>query len=190
MKLSNYYTFVYNLPSQKHRHKIDTCVFTKVFWFQAMHKLTSLLHTQPFNGFWSGTTRVGWYQKKHTHPDHRTSFVNFLHLLRSIASSSFSLHAWQSSLTTSLQVIFGLPLGLGPSTSYSMHFLRPIIIFSQHMPIPSQPVTEVPPHFLSLQARSHFCAQLHQHLHPHSACHLGNKTYPLTPTLHWPQYPH
>jgi len=32
--------------------------------------------------------------------------------------------------------------------------------------------------------------QLHQHLHPHLACHLGNKTYPLTPTLHWPQYPH
>jgi len=33
-------------------------------------------HTQPFNGRWSGTTRVGWYQKKHspthTHPDHRT----------------------------------------------------------------------------------------------------------------------
>jgi len=25
--------------------------------------------------------------------------------------------------------------------------------------------------------------QPHQHLHPHSACHLGNKTYPLTPTL-------
>jgi len=24
--------------------------------------------------------------------------------------------------------------------------------------------------------------QLHQHLHPHSACHLGNKTYSLTPT--------
>ena len=21
-------------------------------------------HTQPFNGLWSGTTRVGWYQKK------------------------------------------------------------------------------------------------------------------------------
>ena len=29
-----------------------------------------------------------------------------------------------------------------------------------------------------------------QHLHPHSACHLGNKTYPLTSTLHWPQYTH
>ena len=58
----------------------------------------------------------------HTHPDHRTSFINFLQLLRSIASSVFSLCDWQSSLTTSLQVLFGLPLGLGPSTLYSMHF--------------------------------------------------------------------
>jgi len=33
-------------------------------------------HTQPFNGRWSRTTRVGRYQKKHppthTHPGHRT----------------------------------------------------------------------------------------------------------------------
>ena len=52
-------------------------------------------HTQLFNGRWSGATRVGRYQKKHspthTHPDHQTSFINFLHLLRSIASSVFSL---------------------------------------------------------------------------------------------------
>jgi len=86
-------------------------------------------HTQPFNGRWSGTTRVGGrYQKKHssthTHPDHRTSFINFLHLPRSIASSVFSLRAWQSSFTTFLQVLFGLPLGLGPSTSYSLHFFH------------------------------------------------------------------
>ena len=78
-------------------------------------------HTQPFNGLWSRTTQVGQYHKKHspthTHPDHRTSFINFLHLLRSITSSLFSLRAIQSSLTTSLQVLFGLPLGLGPSTS-------------------------------------------------------------------------
>ena len=39
-----------------------------------------------------------------------------------MASSLFSLRAWQSSRTTSLQVLFGLPLGLGPSTSYFMHF--------------------------------------------------------------------
>jgi len=54
-------------------------------------------HTQPFNGLWSGTTRVDRYQKKHspthTHPDHRTSFINFFHLQRFIASSLFSLRA-------------------------------------------------------------------------------------------------
>jgi len=44
-----------------------------------------LIHTQPFNGLWSGTTRVGRNQKKHspthTHPDHRASFISFLHCL-------------------------------------------------------------------------------------------------------------
>ena len=80
----------------------------------------------PFNGRLSGTTRVGRYQKKHspthTHPDHRASFITFLHLQRSTASSLFSLCAWQSSQTTSFQVLFALPLGHGPSTSYSMYF--------------------------------------------------------------------
>jgi len=78
-------------------------------------------HTQLFNGLWPGTTRVGRYQKKystHMHPDHRTSFINFLHLQWSMASSLFILRAWQTSRTTSLQVL----IGLGPSTSYSIHF--------------------------------------------------------------------
>ena len=51
----------------------------------------------PFNGFWSGTTLVGRYQKKHspthTHLDHRASFITFitfLHLQRSMASSLFN----------------------------------------------------------------------------------------------------
>jgi len=81
---------------------------------------------QPFNGRLSGTTRAGRYQKKHspahTHPGQRTSFITFVHLQDSTASSLFSLRAWQSSRTTSFQVLFGLPLGLQPSTSYSMHF--------------------------------------------------------------------
>jgi len=51
--------------------------------------LVTHTHTQPFSGLLSGTTRVGRYQKKHspthTHPDHRTSFVTFLHLQRSMA---------------------------------------------------------------------------------------------------------
>ena len=141
-------------------------VILLMFWCVSkciMHVYSSHTHTQPFNGLLSETTRVGQYQKKHspthTHPDHRTSFIIFLHLQWSMASSLFSLRAWQSSLTTSLQVLFGLhfsafwlrwkcsrwqhvtvaaplkprqhgalqilygiPLGLGPSTSYSMHF--------------------------------------------------------------------
>ena len=90
---------------------------------------------QPFNGHLSvsGTTRVGQYQKKHspahTHPGQRTSFITFLHLQRSTASSLFSLHAWQSSRTTSF-------------LNFILHaFLHTIIIiFSQHLPIPTQPV--------------------------------------------------
>jgi len=34
----------------------------------------------------------------------------------------FTLCAWQSFCTTSLHVLFGLPLCLEPSTSYSIHF--------------------------------------------------------------------
>ena len=85
------------------RHSIDhntLCQYTHT------HTHT---HTQPFNGLWSGTSRVGQYQKKHsptqTHPDHWTPFINFLHLLRSIASSLFNLRVWQSFTTTSLQVL-------------------------------------------------------------------------------------
>jgi len=52
---------------------------------------------QPFNGRLSGTTRVGRYQKKHspahTHPGQHTSFITFLRLQRSTASSLFSLRA-------------------------------------------------------------------------------------------------
>jgi len=54
---------------------------------------------QPFYGPLSGTTRVSWYQKKHSptrHPDHHPIFISFCHLPRSIASSLFKLRAWQS----------------------------------------------------------------------------------------------
>jgi len=84
-----------------------------------------LLLLQPFYGPLSGTTRVRWYQKKHSlthHPDHHPIFISFFHLPRSIASSLFKLQAWQSFCTTSLHILFGLPLGLEPSTSYSIRF--------------------------------------------------------------------
>jgi len=80
-----------------------------------------------FNDIWhfylSRTTQVSRYRKKHS-PTHHTDlhpiFISFFHLLQSIASSLFNLCAWQSFCTTSVQVLFGLPRGLEPSTSYSI----------------------------------------------------------------------
>ena len=68
---------------------------------------------------WAGTRR-------NTHPPtiliiYHAIFISFFHLRRSIASS-FKLRAWQSFCTTSFHVLFGLPLGLEASTSYSIHF--------------------------------------------------------------------
>jgi len=85
-------------------------------------------HTQNcFTAFWilSGTTRVNQYQKKHssihTYRGHQSSLICSLCLLWSMASSLFNLRAWQSFSTISLQVFFGLPVDLVPSTSYSIH---------------------------------------------------------------------
>jgi len=121
--------------SQKKRHQ-TLAIFPK-YHFQ-------FFCTQPFNCLLSETTRVGQYHKKHspthTHPDHRTSFIIFLHLQRSMASSFVQF--------TSLTVLSD-NLSPGPLWSSSwpwtlnfiLHaFLHPFIIFSQHMPIPTQPV--------------------------------------------------
>ena len=159
--------------------------------------LCPMYNTQPFYGPLSGTTRVSRYQKNHSpthHPDHHPIFIGFFHLPQSIASSLFKLRAWQSFCTTSLHVLFGLPLGLEPSTSYSIHFFtQSVYSFRNTCPynrklfccsiniissIPSLSVNsllgtlsftfytsiwpfssmlaEVPPHFLSRQARSRF----------------------------------
>ena len=83
-----------------------------------------LLLVQPFYGPF-GTIRVSQYQKKHSpthHPDHHPISMSFFHLPRSIASSRFKLCAWLSFCKTSFHVLFGLPLGLELSTSYSIHF--------------------------------------------------------------------
>jgi len=103
---------------------------------------------QSFYSPLSGTTRVSRYQKKHSpthHPDHHPIFISFFHLLRCIASSVFKLHALQSFCTTSLHILFGLPLGLEPSTSYSIHF------FTQSM----SSFRNTSPY-----SRSHFCCSI------------------------------
>ena len=100
-----------------------------------------LLLLQPFYGPFSGTTQVSWYQKKHSptlYLEHHPTFISFFHLLWSIASSLFNLSAWQSFCTTSFHVLFCLPLGLEPSTSYStVHiFLYPTsVLCLQHTSI-------------------------------------------------------
>ena len=78
-------------------------------------------HTHTHNDFMALCPGLrGWAgSRRNTHPP--TILISFFHLPRSIACSLFKLHAWQSYCTTSLHVLFGLPLGLEPSTSYSIH---------------------------------------------------------------------
>ena len=94
----------------------------KIYLLLVTHYTTQ---QQSFYGPLSGTTRVSRYHKKHSpthHSNHYPIFISFFHLPRSIASSLFKLRAWQSFCTTSLHVLFDIPLGLEPSTSYSIHF--------------------------------------------------------------------
>jgi len=58
----------------------------------------------------------------HTYHNHQSSLICFIHILWSMASSLFNLRVWQPFSTISLQVFFGLPLGLALFTSYSIHF--------------------------------------------------------------------
>jgi len=131
-------------------------VFDSKFFLQTLCRnwiALALEHTHTHNCFtarWilSGTTQLSQYQKKYspnqTCRGHQSSLICFIHLLWSMAFSLFNPRTWQSFSTISLQVFFGLCLGLSPSTSYYIHFftqsLSIIVFFSQHMPIPSQPV--------------------------------------------------
>ena len=98
------------------------------FWSrgQCLLKLENICqHTQPFlwlYGFCPG--QPGWAgTRRNIHPLTPVVVINrpfsVVHLLRSMAASLFNPRAWQSFSTISLQ---DLPLGLAPSTSYSIHF--------------------------------------------------------------------
>ena len=120
---------------------------TKIVHYRYSYFNTATQQQRSFNGLWSGTTRVGWYQKKHspthTHPDHHASFITFLHLQRFMASSLFNLRAWQSSRTTSFAgLLWSSPWSW--TLNFMLHtFLHPvIIIFSQHMTVPAHPVLQ------------------------------------------------
>jgi len=102
-----------------------------------------LLPLQPFYAFldFVQDTWVNWYQKKHspthTYPDHQSSFICFLHLLRSVASSLFNLHARQSFLHNLCPSLLWSTPWCGTLRFILHTFLHPIIVFfSQHMFIP------------------------------------------------------
>ena len=102
----------------------------------------------------SGTTRVSWYQKKHspthTHHGHQSSlsassiYYNPLH-------PPYSIHVLYSLSAQSLSK-FSLVYLLAWHLHFILHtFLHPIIFFfSQHMPIPSQPVFAAVPRLCHL----------------------------------------
>ena len=118
---------------------LSQCRFLDRVKYLHAFRVKSHTHIRPFNGPWSKTTRVGRYQKKHspthTHPDHWSSFINLLHILcvqftcLAVLTDNLSPGPlWSSSWPWTLYFILHA-------------FLQPdIIFFSQHMPIPTQPV--------------------------------------------------
>jgi len=79
-------------------------------------------HTQPFNGLWSGTTRVGLYQKKHS-PTHT-------HLIVGHPLSTFSIHYYPQH-PLCLVYVLDSPFRQPVSRSYLV-FLLGLLTHSPH----------------------------------------------------------
>jgi len=83
------------------------------------HKRTQALHarmhahTQPFYGSLDFVP---------DNPGEPVPEGTFIHSHLSWSSFLFNLRAWESFSTVSLHFFFGLPFGMSPSTSYSIHF--------------------------------------------------------------------
>ena len=94
---------------------------------KVLHELKNT-HTHTHNRFtalWimSRTTQVSWYQKKHspthTYRGHQSSLIHFIKY--DPQRSPCSIYV-PDNLSTISQFFVGLPVGLAPSTSYSIHF--------------------------------------------------------------------
>jgi len=136
MKAHQHCTHLHTLTeAQQHQRNVAASILSS-------KKTQTHTQIQPFNGPLSETTWVGWYQKKqspiHTHHESQTSFINFLQLLQSIASSLFNYV-----LDSPFPQLSSGPLW-SSSWSGTLYFilhtlLHPIVIFfSQHTPIPLQ----------------------------------------------------
>jgi len=134
---------------------IEYACTVRIWWLGSLVKCRCMVghlhgnatHTHNrFTALWnlSGTTRVSWYQKKHSsthaHRGHQSSLSAFfiyydpwhppysIHMLYSLFPQSLSKSLWSTSWPGTLHFILHT-------------FLHPIIVFfSQHKPIPSQPV--------------------------------------------------
>jgi len=110
--------------SHSNSDRKNTCIAMSAMFNLLKHTHTHTHTHNHFTALWilSGTTQVSWYQKKHspthTYHGHQLSPIRFLHPTRSMASSLFNPHAWQSFL----QSLSKFSLGLAPSTSYFIHF--------------------------------------------------------------------
>ena len=97
-----------------------------VGFFKLLHIIANYTHRHTHNRFTAPDNPGEPVPKEtftHSHSSWSTIIpICFLHLLWSMASSLFNPRALQSFSTISLQVFFGLALGLAPSTSYSIHF--------------------------------------------------------------------
>ena len=89
-----------------HRGRVEHTTALREGWdrcsqHSAVVSIYARLNNESYNdhltAFDPGQPGLGRYQKKHspthTHPDHRASFIIFLHLQRSMASSLFNLRA-------------------------------------------------------------------------------------------------
>jgi len=110
--------------------------------------ITATTTQQPFYGPLSGATRVSRYQKKHSpthHPDHHPVFISFFHLPRSIASSLCSNYVLGNLFAQPLFMSSLVYLLVWSPPSHIQYISSPnqcllFFFFSQHMPIPSQPI--------------------------------------------------
>ena len=136
-------------------------------------------HTQPFNGLWSRTTRVGRYQKKypptHTHPDQRTSLINFITTIHSTLCVQF----------TCLTVLFD---------NFTRSSLVLLVVLD---PLLHTPCISSPNHHLFFAAHSHTIAACsavipmlcHLYLVSLSSL-LGNLSFSLMQHIHPPDHSH
>jgi len=123
---------------------INICLFSTqpLILSILLTKVHTHTHTQPFNSLWSGTSRVGRYQKKHspTHTHDPSWSPDILYHLLPFIMITGILFVHFTCLT-----VLSYNLSPGP-LSWTLNFilntfLHPIIIFfSQHMPIQMQPV--------------------------------------------------